>query len=333
MPRVSVIIPNWNGARWLERCLRALRTQRFQDFELILVDNGSTDDSQGLARRDYPEVRWVGLPHNMGFAAAVNRGIRAARGELIALLNNDTEVDPGWLEALVDAMDRHSDVAMLASRMRKDAERDRIDSVGCRLNWDGFAMSLGDGELDDGRFDQEREVFCPCGGAALYRRALFDAIGLFEESFFAYCEDVDLGFRAQLAGHRCLYVPDAVVYHIGSATTGTASDFAIRLTTRNRLLMVIRCYPWPQVLTQIPKILRAECWAAQPLWNQSRFDVALSAYRSFLRHLPRALVARCRIQARRRVTVDRLNEVIDPYVPRPMAGSWRPWRERWVRHG
>src|SRR5205823_174784 len=146
---------------------------------------------------------------------------------------------------LVEAMDRRPEFAFAASRMRDDVDRGRIDGAGDRMNWYASPGKIGAGEPDDGRFDAEREVFGACAGAAIYRRTLFEEVGLFEESFFAYIEDVDLSFRARLAGLRCLYVPGAVVYHVGSGTAGRNSDFAFRLATRNQLLLVARTFPWP----------------------------------------------------------------------------------------
>jgi GT2 family glycosyltransferase len=310
-PRVSIIIPNWNGARWLERCLRSLRAQHFSDFELLVVDNGSTDDSLALVQQCFPEARCLAMGRNVGFAAAVNAGIRATCGEFVVLLNNDTEADPGWLAGLVEALDRRPEFTFAASRMRQDERRDLIDGAGDALNWYGIPSKIGHGETDGAAFDEEREVFGACAGAALYRRSLFAEIGLFEETFFAYIEDVDVSFRARLAGHRCLYVPAAVVYHVGSATAGRNSDFALQLATRNQLLMVVRNFPWPIVLTRLLKVFHAHYWIVRGAWSEGRIRVVLASYGSFLRHLPGALVARRRIQATRRVGVVELESVMD----------------------
>jgi GT2 family glycosyltransferase len=310
-PRVAVVIPNWNGARWLERCLASLQAQTYDDFEIIVVDNGSQDESIEIVRRTCPEAHCLALGRNLGFAAAVNAGIRAGRGEFVALLNNDTETDPGWLAALVGALDRRPEFALAASRMRQDARREYLDGAGDALNWYGIPSKIGYGTLDGPEFDQEREVFGACAGAALYRRALFDEIGLFEDSFFAYIEDVDVSFRARLAGYRCLYVPSALVYHVGSATAGRDSDFALRLATRNQLLLVVRNYPGPCVLTRLPKVMHAHYWLARGAWSEGRIGVVMSAYGSFLRHLPAALAARRRIQRTRRVDVAELDRVMD----------------------
>jgi GT2 family glycosyltransferase len=330
---VSVVIPNWNGERWLDPCLRSLERQRFRDFEILVVDNGSSDGSHAVVERCCPEARWVGLPRNRGFAAAANAGIRAARGELIALLNNDTEAEPGWLEALVAGLDRRPEMTFAASRIRDAAERTRIDGAGDAMNWYAMPFKIGAGETDDGRFDVEREVFGACAAAALYRRSLFAEIGGFEESFFAYIEDVDLSFRARLAGHRCLYVPAAILYHIGSATAGRDSAFALRLATRNQLLLVVRNFPWPYVWTRLPKVLHAQYWLARGAWREGRLEVVLAAYASFLLHLPRALVARRAIQARRRVGLAELDRTMDrceQWESRKVRALWRAWSRLWT---
>jgi GT2 family glycosyltransferase len=309
-PRVSVVIPNWNGGRWLGPCLAALKGQRFRDFEVLVVDNGSTDDSRRIVEESGVNVRWIGLPRNEGFAAAVNAGIREASGEFVALLNNDTEAEPGWLKALVEGLDGRPEFASAASRMLDAGDRGRIDGAGDAMHWDGSPTKIGAGEPNDGRFDREREVFGACAGAALYRRSLFEEIGLFEESFFAYCEDVDLNFRAQLAGHRCLYLPDAIIYHVGGGTSGGNSDFALRLYTRNRLLMIARNYPWRYLWTKLPLVARAQYRLLRWAWNERRLGVVLRAYGDFLAHLPRALAARRAIHAHRRVALADLNRVI-----------------------
>jgi GT2 family glycosyltransferase len=338
-PRVSVVIPNWNGARWLERCLGSLRAQSLADFELIVVDNGSTDGSVEVVRRCWPDAHCLELGRNVGFAAGVNAGIRQARGEFIALLNNDTETAPGWLEALVEALERRPQFAFAASRMRQDGRRDLIDGAGDALNWYGIPSKIGHGEPDGAPFDEEREVFGACAGAALYRRSLFAAIGLFEATFFAYIEDVDISFRARLAGHRCLYVPTAVVYHVGSATAGRNSDFALRLATRNQLLLVVRNYPWPCIVTRLGKVLHAQYWLVRGAAKERRLRVVLAAYGSFLCHLPGALAARGSIQKTRRVGLAELEQVLDRCehlesrrlrALRRATKLGQVWRRKWI---
>src|SRR5207244_318452 len=207
----------------------------------------------------YPEVRIVALAENQGFAAAVNRGIEAARGRYVALLNNDTEVDPDWLGELVRVLDTDPSAASAASKIleHEASRRDRLYSIGDALTPDGCPRRIGAGEVDRGQWEGVREVFGACAGAALYRRSVLDESGLLDEAFFAYLEDGDWALRARLAGYRCLAVSSAVVYHIGSATTGVGSPLLFRLGTRNRVRLVLKNYPLSWLFRYAPAIVAA----------------------------------------------------------------------------
>ena len=250
--RATVVIPNWNGERLLDLCLRSLRNQTFQDFETVVVDNDSTDDSLGFLEREFPEVDVVSLEENKGFAAAVNSGIEASDTEFVVLLNNDTEQDERWLEELVGAADAHADASLFASKLVDFHDRRVLDGAGDAMRLSGLPYRLGHGERDRGQFDEPGYVFGACAAAALYRRSLFGEVGYFDEDFVSYCEDGDLSFRAQLAGHRCFYVPGAVVYHMGSASTGgKRSPTATRLGTQNSLSLLVKDLP----LSAVPHVL------------------------------------------------------------------------------
>ena len=234
MERVAVIIPNWNGKRFLDACLQSLRRQTFKDFVTYMVDNGSADDSIAYVEANYPEVRVVRHADNLGFSAAINAGIRASTGEYIAALNNDTEVDPGWLQALVATLDARSDIGLCASKVLDFKDRSVIDSFGDGYGRYGIAFKIGTLAVDKGQFDAPMEVLSACAAASIYRRTMLDDIGVFDEDFFCYMEDVDLGIRALLGGYKCLVVPTAKVYHIGSASTGGGlSEFSLRMTAKN----------------------------------------------------------------------------------------------------
>ncbi len=242
--RLTVVVPNWNGRKFLELCLNSLRDQSFEDFETILVDNGSTDDSVEFVERSFPEVNILRMGANRGFSSAANAGARASTAEYVALLNNDTEQDPEWLAALVRSADAHPEAALFASKLVDFQDRRMLDGAGDALRLGGLPYRLGHGERDRGQFDTPGHVFGACAAAALYRRSLFEEIGYFDEDFVSYCEDGDLSFRAQLAGYRCFYVPDAVVYHVGSASTGgKRSATATRLGTRNSLSLLMKNLP------------------------------------------------------------------------------------------
>ncbi|MGH3147418.1 MAG: glycosyltransferase family 2 protein [Rubrobacter sp.] len=252
MARVTVVVPNWNGERFLKLCLGSLRRQSLRDFEIVVVDNGSTDDSVSFLGKNFPEVRVIALESNRGIAAAFNVGIAASETEYVVLLNNDTEQDPGWLEALVRAAEDHPEAGLFASKLIDFHDRRVLDGAGDALRLSGLPYRLGHGELDRGQFDAPCYVFGACAAAALYRRGMLDEIGHFDEDFVSYCEDGDLSFRAQLAGYRCFYVPDAVVYHMGSASTGgKRSSVATRLGTRNSSSLLVKNLP----LSAVPHVL------------------------------------------------------------------------------
>ncbi len=238
-PKISVIIPNWNGKKYLKTCFDSLRNQSFKNFEIILIDNGSQDSSTEFLRENYPEVRIIALPDNVGFSKAVNVGIKKARGEWIVLLNNDTETHPDWLQNLKLATEKYPQYYFFASKILCFDQRDIIDSAGDGLYINGVAYRRGHHQKDSKEFDEEIEVFGPCGAAALYKKKLFDEIGYFDEDFFAFYEDVDLNFRAQLAGFRCMYITSAVVYHIGHGSSHN-NDWVAFLCRRNQIFTLIK---------------------------------------------------------------------------------------------
>jgi GT2 family glycosyltransferase len=313
-PKVTVVIPNWNGERFLTTCLTSLRHQSFEDFETVVVDNGSTDGSLGLLERDFSEVRVLPLGENRGFSAAVNAGIRASGAEHVALLNNDTEVDSRWLEALVRATEDHPEAGFFATKLVDFHERRTLDGAGDVLRLSGLPYRLGHGERDRGQFDTPGYVFAACAAAALYRREMLDEIGLFDEDFVSYCEDGDLSFRAQLAGYRCIYVPEAVVYHMGSATSGgKRSALATRLGSRNSLSLLAKNLPLAVAPHLLPFFLPGQLArlliAAATGTLGAHLEGLLGAWRQ--RHL--TLEKRREIQARRRVS--------DAYIRRLLRES------------
>jgi GT2 family glycosyltransferase len=247
-PTVSVIIVNWNGKHLLVDCLDSLRAQTFRDFEVVLVDNGSTDGSADFVRQNYPEIVLVALSENRGFAGGNNAGITASRGHFIALLNNDTRTDRDWLAELVNAAISSPDVGMWASKILSYDAPTEIDNTGLLLYWDGLARGRGRMETDGRQYDRQNDVLLPSGCAALYRRLLFDELGLFDEGFFAYADDVDIGLRARLAGWGCKFVPKAVVYHKYSASSSPYSPMKAFLVERNRLWVLLKYYPFDLVL-------------------------------------------------------------------------------------
>jgi GT2 family glycosyltransferase len=250
---ISVVITNYNGRRYLPDCLSSLADQTYRDFETILVDNASTDGSVEFVEENYPMVRIIRNRENLGFAGGTNAGIRAARGEYILTLNNDTRADPGFVEHLRKAMGADPAVGMCAAKMLfPDGS---INSTGICISRSGAAWDRGMYEPDHGQYDRPEEVFGPCAGAALYRREMLDEVGLFDEDFFCYMEDVDLAFRARLAGWTCRYVPGARVYHYHGGTAGVGTDFAVYYGNRNVVWYVVKNFPSWLLVTSLPWLL------------------------------------------------------------------------------
>lgn len=244
-PNVTVVIINWNGERFLDRCLSALLVQRVAPHEIILVDNGSSDASIEIVRR-YPSVHVLEQNRNLGFARGNNVAIEAAaaESEWIALVNPDAFPDLHWLEALLSAARDHPAFDVFGCKLVKDADSAILDGVGDVYHMSGLVWRTGHGVPVSSFSEQACELFSPCAAAALYRRSALLEVGGFDEDFFCYVEDVDLGFRLRLAGHKALYVPDAVVHHVGSGMTGGQhSDFAVYHGHRNLVWTFVKDMP------------------------------------------------------------------------------------------
>ncbi|MDY6876543.1 MAG: glycosyltransferase family 2 protein [Chloroflexota bacterium] len=301
---VSVIIPNWNGAHHLPICLESLRRQTCRDFEVIVADNGSSDGSLDLLSRDYAEVRVLPLGENRGFAGACNAGMQAAQGEFIVLLNNDTETDPYWLEEVVATFRRQPEAGIVASKMLLFDRRDTFHTAGDFYRVDGIPGNRGVWQKDEGQYDHEETVFSACGGSAAYRKAMLNQVGLLDEDFFFSCEDMDLAWRAQLAGWRCVYTPYAVVYHKLSATGGgtTASFY----DGRNSIYLLIKDYPGDLWRIHWRAILRAQLRVtaeALRAWQGTAARARLRGQLAGLIGIPKMLRKRQAVQRSR--TVDR----------------------------
>jgi GT2 family glycosyltransferase len=246
---ISVVLVNWNHCKLLKACLQSLKGQQVnQPFEVVVVDNGSTDGSAEMVRGERSgnalRIVLVQNPENRGFCAANNQGFAVSDAEFVALLNNDAEADPGWLQALASAFEGRPDVGMAASKILVHEDPRRIDKVGHLIYPDGQNRGRGTGELDEGQYDRVEEVLWPDGCAAMYRRSMLDQIGGFDEDFFAYADDAELGLRARIAGWKCLYIPGAVVRHHRGATLGLRSSRRLELIERNRVLLAAKLFPW-----------------------------------------------------------------------------------------
>ncbi|HYM09885.1 MAG TPA: glycosyltransferase family 2 protein [Bryobacterales bacterium] len=243
-PLVSVVVVNWDRADLLRACLASLAQQTFRDFEIIVVDNGSRDGSAAMVASEFPAARVIANAENRGFCAANNQGIAAARGRYVALLNNDAEADARWIEEMLGAFRLGDDVGMAASKILIWENRGAIDKAGHLIYPDGQNRGRGAGEEDRGQYERLEETAWPDGCAAMYRKGMLGRIGGFDEDFFAYADDAELGLRARIGGWRCLYVPTAIVFHHHGATLGRFSAERLVLIERNRLWLAGKLFPW-----------------------------------------------------------------------------------------
>jgi GT2 family glycosyltransferase len=310
---VSVVIPNWNGAAHLPACLDALQRQTLADFETIVVDNGSTDGSLDLLSERYPTVRVIALPRNQGYAGGCNAGLRAATGQVLVLLNNDTEVEPAWLTELLLALEQHPEAGMATPKVLLWEDRTRLHTTGDYVRTNGIPDSRGVWQRDEGQFDDQIYVFGASGVAPAYRREMLDDIGLFDAAFKSYCEDIDLSWRAQLAGYRCVYAPRAVLYHKVSATgKGTIRSFYV---ARNTIWTLVKNLP-----SSAWQAHRGEIMAAQWLrladalraWRGSAARATVRGQLASVNGLPAMVRKRRAIQSARRVDAATIESLLVP---------------------
>ncbi|MEI6447530.1 MAG: glycosyltransferase family 2 protein, partial [Actinomycetes bacterium] len=304
---VSVVIPNWNGMRWLDGVLGSLERQSRRPLETIVVDNGSTDGSVDHLARRWPHVRVESWPENRGFAAAANGGIALATGELVALVNSDIELEPDWLERTREVLIANPGAASVATKMVDLVDPSLIYDTGDFLRRDGATEQRGRFRVDDGRFDSPGEVWSACAGAALYRGSAVTGVGGFDERLFTYLEDVELGLRLRQAGWRCLYEP-AVARHAGGGSERALSGGATLWVERNTIAIVASHFP-PRWLG--PVLYRQAAWA----WHHFR----AGTLRSWLRGL-RSGLALVPALARDRRSRPQPKVPIDQVIPN------RPWR-------
>jgi len=278
-PQVTVVVVNLNRRSLLEACLGSLERQAGADFETVVVDNASTDGSAEWVRgycksAPYP-VSLIENRENRGFCGANNQGIAVARGEFIALLNNDAEAEPAWLEQMLAVFSRSPTVGMAASKILVWEDPKQIDKVGHLIWLDGQNRGRGSGEIDMGQYDAEEEVLWPDGAACMYRKAMLDQIGGFDEDLFAYGDDAELGLRARIAGWTCIYAPKAVVRHHRGTTLGLLSFKRLRLIERNRVLLAAKLFPgsllWLNGLHYMARLVWGARAAARGKGEISRF--------------------------------------------------------------
>lgn len=311
---LTIVIPTYNGLHHLQDCLASLQTQTRRDFETIVVDNHSSDGTCEFLRDHYPEIRVIRLPCNRGFAPAVNRGLEAARGEFIALLNNDTVVEPGWLEALVNKLMQEPNLGACSSLLLLASPAGAVDTIGDGFTIAGFSYKIGWLEAEGPQHQIERRVFGACGGAALYRRKLLQQIGLLDESYFAFIEDGDLAFRAQLAGAQTAYVPAARVHHKLRATAGQGSPLSEFLCYRNQTMMTLKDFPLGLLILYSPHILLHTAVVLLRFLVKGGLWTVLRAYLAAFREWPTIMRERKFVHARRVVPIRGLRQ--------QLTGNW-----------
>jgi GT2 family glycosyltransferase len=302
-PQLTVAIPNYNGRALLEEMLPSLERQTLRPATIVVVDDCSDDDSVTYLADRWPQVRVVQLPQRGGVTAAMNACLAAADSELVGLFNNDMELHPECLAELVAELQRHPEAGSATPKMLDFFERTVLDGAGDLLTWRGGGRRRGHGHRDAGQYDTPEEVFGPCGGAALFRRWALERVGDFDEDYFAYYEDIDWAFRAQLAGLHCRYVPSARLFHRGSATLGRGmTDSNCYQLWRNPVWLIAKCYPGSSLLRHFPSLLRGQAGNLYAAVHERKLHVWLRAMRDAGKGLPVALHKRRAVQRSREVS-------------------------------
>ncbi|MDL2246091.1 glycosyltransferase family 2 protein [Methanobrevibacter sp. OttesenSCG-928-K11] len=253
--KVSVITPNFNGVNFLKNYFDSLEKEKNHIHEIIIIDNGSTDDSvdfiNKIANNSELNIKIIENNQNMGFSKAINQGIKLSTSGFVFLLNNDVEVEKETISNLIKLMNSKKDAFSISSKMIQYNNRDLIDDAGDEYNILAYTKKSGNGTSVN-NYTENREIFSSCAGAALYKKSVFDKIGLFDENFFAYVEDIDIGYRAQIFGFKNYYAANSIVYHIGSATSGTKyNEFKIKIAARNNVWLIYKNFPIPQKILNI----------------------------------------------------------------------------------
>ena len=326
-PLISVVVLNWNGYQVLDNCLRSLYDQTYRPLEIIVVDNASTDGSVDFVRQKFQDVNLIVNEKNLGFGGGNNIGIQASRGQYIMILNNDTRLDPKCVEELKRSIEKDKSYGACASKILLENEPDIIDGVGIVVCPDGLSFGRGRLEKRD-RYDEEEEIFFASDCACLYRREMLEDIGLYDEDFFAYADETDMGWRARLAGWKCIYSPKAIVYHLHSISSGGRySSFKAFLVERNRIWVAVKNFPisliilgqfytlWRYIF-QAYGALRGKGAAGQFTSDFSKAElvkILLKVYLSIWKQLPLMLKKRKIIQQKKRITNREVYRLIKQY--------------------
>lgn len=321
-PLISVLIVDWNNAAYLPRLLECLAKQTWSNFEIIFIDNGSTNNPEEILKISSIGliISSIKLPTNLGYAIANNMGARMAQGQWLALLNADAFPEPDWLENLLQAAEQNPEYKIFASRQLQANVPELLDGAGDAYHLTGLAWRKDYNRSSKDHGHQQREVFSACPTAALYSREAFLHVGGFDEDYFSYFEDVDLGFRLRLNGEKCLYVPTAVVHHVGSASTGKRSDFSVYYGYRNMIWTFFKDMPAPLLWLCLPLHLATLAFFVVYLTARGQGRVIVKAIRDAIRGLPNLLVKRREIQRNRKASTRELLCVMS-------TGLLEPYRE------
>jgi hypothetical protein len=304
-PSVSIVIPNRDGATrrdgltYLDMVLGTLSEQSFRDFDVTVVDNGSSDGSVEYVRERWPDVQVVALPENVGFSGAINRGVDASRGRYVALLNTDVELSPDWLELLVAELERDPGVGFVSGKIMRHDDRDVIEQIGQDFFTSGQFEPIGLDQKDTGQYDERRPATIVTAAAVLYRRAALRAAGDFDEDYFLYCEDADVCLRVLLAGYSGLYVPEPKAFHVRGGTVGAQSELQRFYLIRNTLVTVLKDVPAPVLLRSLPKIALYHWGMLLAARKRGVGRTVARAYAAFLRMVPATLRKRRAVQRTR----------------------------------
>jgi len=310
MSLVTFIIPHRNNFSLLKNCLASIREQTFSDFRITVIDNGSRDGSPAKIRRQFPEVHLINLPINSGFARAANLGIAASRSPFLAFLNNDVEISPFWLERMLEGISSGPDLGAAAGKLLQKKRPTHLSSIGNLIFRSGFGRDRGWCQADGENAKRREKIFWASGAACLIPRRLFSEAGKWDEDFFAYFEDIDLGLRAQLKGFSCLYVPAAVGHHVEGATGRELPRLRAALGFRNALMLVIKDFPTPLIAENLPYILFAHLRAIVYLVLTGYAKQVISSELFLSRNFPRLMRKRRLIQGSRRVSLDRIRALL-----------------------
>jgi GT2 family glycosyltransferase len=307
---VDIIVVNWNGLDHLEVCLTALVNQSYVNVNIFLVDNGSTDGSINFVQERFPTVITLTLEKNFGFCFANNFAISLSNSDFVALINNDTEADPNWISSAISTLMNKPNIGFIASRICLFDQRDIIDTCGDLYFTSGYPDKRGWLKHFSEEYNSQKLVFGACAGAAIYRRSMLDDIGLFDEEYFAFQEDVDLSFRAQLFGYQCLYEPNAIVYHKVGATAAKLNSARTFWSHRNHWYTLIKNLPCELFFKYSFSIFFAELVVFLSSINQKNFTGFVKARISVLRNIKRLLSLRKSIQQNRKSSTNYIDSII-----------------------